>query len=321
MSVATLLDYIQRRLFQYVGPIFMCIGTISSTLNLMVFTKNPLRKNPCTICLIALNIINFISPYLTFLGLILEVGYGFDVSSTNLLFCRSKYYTGFVLASWHSSCLILASIDRMLVTSRNAGTRQRSTCRLVIISIISIFLFWMIFHIHAWMLVKILQIGPNYSVCYYEPGVYTSLVTYYTLVISGTLPPVLMGIFGCWTIRNIRQIHHTAHQSSTRMSTIIVIRPAQLQAKDRQLIRMLLVEIVTYIIFKFPVTIVYIYEEITRNISKNEEQRMIEKSILQIVYFLYFVENSIGCYTNILVSKTFRTELKHLFVSVRLFCT
>jgi hypothetical protein len=74
--------------------------------------------------------------YLGLLLTTLAVGYDTDPSASNIVFCRFRYYIALVLACWGSSCLILASIDRTLVTSRNATTGKRSSRRLVSISMI-----------------------------------------------------------------------------------------------------------------------------------------------------------------------------------------
>lgn len=320
MSLSTLLYSIQQNVFRIGGPILIVIGSIGSILNLMVFTKDTLRKNPCTICFVVSNIINFLYFYLGLLLTTLAVGYNIDPSASNIIFCRFRYYIALVLACWGSSCLILASIDRTLITSSNTVTRRFSSRRLIGICMISIALFWILFHIHALILTEILQFGPNYFVCFYQPGAYTTFMTYYSLVINGSLPPLLMIIFGLWTVKNIRQVRRAIHHAnSMNTRTIIIGRAHVVQSKDRQLIRMLLVDIVSYVICKYPITIFYIYQQITQYQEKTIEQQVIEQSILQLTYFWYFIDNSISCYTNIIISKTFRTELKRILLNIHLF--
>ncbi|CAF1222515.1 unnamed protein product [Rotaria sordida] len=259
MSAATLLYSIQQNILRIGGPILITMGSISCILNLMVFTKDTLRKNPCTICFVAINIINFSYFYLGLLFTTLAVGYNIDPSASNIAFCRFRYYVGLVLACWESSYIILASIDHTLVTSPNAGTRKLSTRRLIATSMISIGLFWILFHIHALIFMGILQFDPNYFVCFYQPGIYTIIMTYYILVINGILPPLLMAIFGFWTVKNIRQIRRSTHHSGSiniaHTGVTMVGRPHTLQSKDKQLMRILFVDIIIFVICKFPVTI------------------------------------------------------------------
>mgnify|MGYP001950732252 CR=1 FL=1 len=145
-------------------------------------------------------------------------------------------------------------------------------------------------------------------------------MTYNSLVTNGVLPPLLMSIFGIWTVKNVRHVGATRRTSeSTITRTTAVGRSNALRSKDQQLIRMLLVDILTFVIFKSPVTIMFIYQEATKYQYKSVEQQIAEQMILQITYFVFFIENSLSCYTNILVSKTFRSELRRVILNVRHF--
>ncbi|CAF1097085.1 unnamed protein product [Adineta steineri] len=317
MSIATLLSSIQQ-LFRIGGPILLFIGITSCILNLLVLRRISLRKSPCTICLVAVNIVNLAYLFFGFLFAVFLVGYNSDPSTSSIIFCRFRNYMSFILTCCEPSCLILASIDRVLVTSPNAGTRRRSTRRLTIISMIGICSFWAIFHIHTLIFIQIVQYGTNYFVCIYQPGAYTTFISYYSLVVTGCLPPTLMAIFGCWTVKNIRQVRRVRHNASTRTTaTVVVVGGAHtLQSKDQQLIRMLFIEILSYIICKYPGTLMLIYQQITQYDIKSDERRQIEQAIQELTAFLYFVENSIGCYTNMIASKTFRTELKRILIKI-----
>ncbi|CAF1142494.1 unnamed protein product [Adineta ricciae] len=321
MSAAAFLYAFQRNLFKYVGPLLIGIGTTSCLLNLLVFTQNTLRKNPCAIYLITVNSVNLMILYFIPLPIVFSSGYGVDPSGNNLVFCRLRFYLGFLLSSWESSCLILASIDRTLVTSSNALTRKRSTRRLAITSVICVGLFWTIFHVHALVYSQIFQYAPGYSVCYFTPGAYNTFITYYGLSLNGVIPPLFMLILGFWTVKNIRKVRHATQHSGSQHSVVVAVgKPQILESKDRQLIRMLLVEIVTYILCKTPIMIFLIYREVTRDVKKNEERNLIEQYVLLLTSFVFYIENSIGCYANILVSKTFRVELKRILLNVRQMC-
>jgi len=193
---STLLYNAQTYLFQIGGPILLGLGTIGSVLNLLVFTRNTLRKNPCAICFVAGNIIDLLYLFMGFVPTFLLIGYNINLGPRNLVYCRSLYYMGLILSSLGPSYIILASIDRTLLTSRNAGTRKRSTRRLAITCIIILALFWMIFHIHALIYMQILQYSVDYFICSFQPGAYTSFITYYSLIVIGISPPFLMIMFG-----------------------------------------------------------------------------------------------------------------------------
>ncbi|CAF0828741.1 unnamed protein product [Adineta steineri] len=90
-------------------------------------------------------------------------------------------------------------------------------------------------------------------------------------------------------------------------------RSFTVHSKDRQLIRMLIVEIIIYLIARFPSTIVLIYDQITVNQIKSADRISTEQFIANITYFIGFIDSSVACYTNMIVSKNFRAELKRIF--------
>ncbi|CAF0971864.1 unnamed protein product [Adineta ricciae] len=301
-------------IFQIAGIILLAIGSLSCILNLIVFTSKSLRKNPCAMCFVAISTVNLLYLYLGLLPTILQSGFSMNPGISNIVFCRSFYYVNFILSILGPTYLIVTSIDRTLATSRNAGTRKRSTRRLALLCLISSSLFWALFQIHIFIYVDIIQIAPTYFLCYYQAGLYTAFITYYSLFIVGITPPVLMGIFGFLTLRNIRQVSQAIHRShASTVETITAGRSHVIHSKDRQLIRIVFMEIMIYLISRFPSTIFLIYQQITQNETKSDAQISIEQFVANITYFTGFIDSSISCYANILISKNFREELKRIF--------
>ena len=322
-EAVTALFYFDRDLSRYGSMVLLFIGIISCVCNLLVFTQNTLRKNPCTIYLIAINALNFVTISSAGTIRILTYGYGIDPSASNATFCRAVYYTTFVFASWELSYLLLASIDRIIITSPNAITRQRSTRRAAILSLTIITSFWMVGHMHIFFFVDIIQFGPYYSVCYFSTGTYTTVMTIYAIGVNGILTVLLMTIFGLWAVRNVRRLRQTNRAIEQGTSgpatsgTVVVTRPNISQSKDHQLVRMVLVDILLYISCKCPVPIMAFYNVVTKDQQKSPERSSIEQLVLQLLYFIFYINNCISCYTNMLVSQTFRTELKRVLLKIR----
>ncbi|UJR18184.1 hypothetical protein I4U23_005085 [Adineta vaga] len=187
---------IQTNLYKYGGPIQIIFGTIGCILSLIVFSKNNLRKNPCSIYFIAYNTISLIMIYTVILPHILIIGYQIDPSSYNLNFCRFRLYNLLLYNILGSSYLILASIDRILLTSRNVRTRQRSTVRLAYLSILLVTLFWLLITSHTLIFARIISIGSNFSYCYFEVDGYYTFLSYFAALVKGILCPLLLLIFG-----------------------------------------------------------------------------------------------------------------------------
>jgi hypothetical protein len=308
------LESAQLYLFRSGGPVLMLIGTISGTLNLFVFTQKNLRKNPCSVYLIAYNIANLIYIYSSLFSLTLLIGYNIDPTAYNLVLCRLRLYTIILFNLLSPFYLILASIDRILVTSRNALTRQRSTRRFAYLCLIVGTLFCALFHSHALMFTNIIQLGPNYFFCYFQSGVYLTFVSYYS-VIKEILAISSMIICGLWSIGNIRGTHRVrAAPNESVNAPNIEGSWHSTSSKDRQLVLMLITDVSIYALFSFVYASFLIYQQITQNNVKSPNRIEIESIVRNICLFIICIPFCVSCYANLLVSKTFRNEVKKVLL-------
>lgn len=314
--IISLLIAIQKNIYRFGGPILMVLGSTSCVLSLMVFTKKNLRQNPCSSYLMAFNTSSLFLIFTSILFTTLAVGYNIDLSSNNLSFCRFLSYTMFLFDILSPSYLILASVDRVLVTSPSALIRRYSTRRLAFICIILVTLFWALFHIHLLILINFVQFPSGFVICYFQPGIHTVFIGYYSLVIKGILIPILMLSFGLWTVKNVRRVTQVPCVSFLPTSGTVTIRNARVhRSKDAQLIRILLIDIIVYIIFNLMIAIVLLYQQFNPQQLVNPLEIQIQSLLLQISIFTTYIPFCIGCYTNILASKTFRNEIKGIFLA------
>ncbi|CAF1135122.1 unnamed protein product [Adineta steineri] len=182
----------QMDLYQYGGAPLLIVGIVGCILSLLIFSTKNLRKNPCSIYFIAYNIANLCQICTSFLQAILAYGYNIDIASSNTFLCPFICYIGYVFDILSPFYLTLASIDRMLVTSRNARTRQRSTTHLAYKCIICGTICWILFHIHALISFRIIEIIPNYYICYSGSNVYLAFANYYALTKTITIPILML---------------------------------------------------------------------------------------------------------------------------------
>ena len=259
------MDYIrtlasaQTYLYQIGGVILMVVGASGCILSLVIFSKKNLRKNPCSLYFIAYNLANLCQICISLLQGMLAYGYTINLSVANTSFCRLDYYLGYTLDTLSPFYLIMASIDRILVTSRDAHIRQRSTHHLAYICIIGGTICFMLIHSHTLIFMKVMEIMPNYYICYSDSKVYLAFTNYYGLA-KTLFFPTLMLICEVCTMKNIQSAHRArvAPMSTTAGS---VVTPAR--AKDRQLIKILLINVTVYIAFNMMPATVAVYQQIT----------------------------------------------------------
>ncbi|CAF0909298.1 unnamed protein product [Adineta steineri] len=160
----------------------------------------------------------------------------------SLVFCKIKFYLTYITAILPPSFMVLACIDRFLLSSRSATARSWSQPRFAYRSIGCVSLFWILFSIHSLFGSTIFS-RLGYTQCYIQPGSYTLFVALYSIIINYLLPPTLMAIFGLLTIANIRQTQRRIHPMT---------RAGYLHRKDRHLLRMLLFQVLVNIICAIP---------------------------------------------------------------------
>ena len=144
--------------FWMAGPVMMLIDLIGWIINLLVFTKKNLRKNPCAIYFIC-------SPLLQ-----LTMDLGFYINP------RLRLYSAVLFNTLSLFYLVLASIDQSSVTSPNALTRRRSIRSLAVLCLIVGTIVWSLFYSHVLIFSTILQWTPTVSVRYFQRGIYRAFI-------------------------------------------------------------------------------------------------------------------------------------------------
>jgi hypothetical protein len=309
----TLLMTIRVQLYRIGGPIIMALGTISCLLSLLVFGQKHLRKNSCSIYFIAVNISNIGFIYSLVLLFTLSNGYNSLADTYSIHACRLSIYVTFLSEILSSSFLILASIDRFLFTSSNALTRQKSSVRNAYYCLAATTFFWSIFHVHAFIYAEIRKMGDGTMVCAFQTGSYTTFVGSYLLIVKGIVIPLLMAVFGIWTVHNVRavQLRRIGPTLSNSNSTT-ANGSSSMSTKDRQLIMMLLINITIYVLCTLPFSIVIFYQQAMSSTDSSLENQLFQQFIRLVTLFISYVPHCVDFYENLLVSKTFRGEIKRL---------
>lgn len=207
-AFATVLFYENAsvNLYCICGPILFVFGSIGEFLCICVFGQKSMHKNPGSIYFIAFNIANILLLWFVFVPFIYSHMTGFDLSIFNLIYCRSQIYMLNVLLILGSSYLVLASFDRVLVTSRNALTRQRSTIRLTFLLIRTTTSFLLLYYLHIWFLVQIQPLAPGVFLFFFKLGIYSIIMSYSSMTVTGFFPLCLMTVLSIITMKNLRQV-------------------------------------------------------------------------------------------------------------------
>jgi len=238
------------------------------------------------------------------LSSIFTIGLNIQAQNSNVILCKLLYYVPYLFSALLPTILILASIDRLLISSQNVDTRLYSSKRLAYFSVsISTFI-WIVFYCHVLIKVNIYQIYPSVFICYYEiSGLYFQFNLYSSVVINVIFSVVLI-ILSIMAFKNVRQIRVIPRQRRQQ--------PRTMNKKDFQLLRCLYVHDIIYIIFiTFP-SVYDIYMAVTKNNMRLPLEQAIMDFITNLEIFIHHIPFCVSFFIFISVSKAFRQEIKRM---------
>lgn len=294
-----------------IGRIFLvAFGSLGAIFNLCVFIEHRMRKNIYSIYMIAFNIANLCFIWLSLFPLIINEIFKINPALYNLIYYRFYYYLSYTLTMICPSYLILASIDRILISSRNALTRQKSTKHLALSLIIGATFLWFIFYIQFWFKINMILFPGGLQFCYFDLGIYSYFINYSSIILSGLLPPFIMLICFLKILKNLGA-SRTVRGENEQLNR-------QITQRNRQLILMLSTEICLYIIFSLmqPIYLSYIQSS---PFAVTSEEQIFRSFILAIANFLSHIPSCTSFYSNIICSNNFRKQIIEILIKINPF--
>ncbi|CAF0938999.1 unnamed protein product [Adineta steineri] len=240
---------------------------------------------------------------------IITLVYTYDwPSATTTTYCKTRSYTYNASQQMSRFLIVAACFDRFALCSNSVRLRKicqvRIACRYIIPSII---LVWLLIPLH----VPILFISVG-NTCVF-PGAGALYNSIYSIVMVSLVPPGLMLIFSLLIFRNLKmrqRRRQQIHPLPVITSAAIGIR--RQQAKDQQVLAMLLIQVFAYVSSTIFYTVNLLYSTLTMNDAANKS---IERKIIE--GFATFCAGIllVGCpclsfYSFTLASRLFRKELK-----------
>jgi hypothetical protein len=287
-----------------VGPVFYVLGNVGNFLSIWIFSQKSWRKNVCVFYFTIYIILNTCYINSTTLASIFNNGYNISVQNSSVVLCKIYIYVAFLFAALSPTVLILASIDRLLISSQNIDTRLYSSKRLAYFSISISTVFWIVFNIHVLIKANIQQFTPSVFICYYDLSeVYLNFVFYFLFVIQIVFG-VTMLILSVLSFKNVRLIRTVPREERNPIRSM--------KKKDFQLLRCLFVQGFVYITSAMLINTYYVYEAATRNQTQTPLEQAIGNFLDNFFTFLYNIQYCTSFYIFVAISKAFRHELKRM---------
>ncbi|CAF3644782.1 unnamed protein product [Rotaria sp. Silwood1] len=191
--------------------------------------------------------------------------------------------------------LCFATVDRYCSTSRDVRRRNWSSLKVTKISILIALIVSFSFPIPDFFYVGIKQ-----GHCGYISIGYDKYFTYFVApVLLAIFPVSILSIFGFLTRRNLRKCTATAQKTAA-------------QRINHELSRMLLMQIVWFLISTLTLFGVKLYSTIVLNRRQATETTAIESLIQSIAFLFYRSYQSGSFYVYVLTSATYRSGLKKI---------
>jgi hypothetical protein len=276
----------------YLTPIYI-IGILGNILNIIIFLRRNLRVNACSQYFIGLSMAQII--LFNSFAIIQIVAYliGYNLSQTMIVICKIRVYLYMVSLGLMRQFLCLISIDRWVVTTRNARIRKLSSLRVIRWLIIGSILFWLLYSIHV--LIGY-QISPTRSCTYLVDPSY-GLFYSIQLTVSSILTLIIMVVFSILTFRNVRGSCRiqVVTQNTGNVTTAALVLPQNINRRRReiQLIKISLIQVISYVLLCMTASVFPLYSTLTLSQKKSSDQAAIDGFLITMSLLLLYTYNAV----------------------------
>ena len=238
------LQNISIQLARILSPIIIILGVIGNTLNIIILMRPNFRHHSCCRYFLALSSNNLF--YCLFqINFYLANAYSLDGQYVSLASCKILQYIASSSSFLSPYFIVLASIDRFFSSSRHPHFRRLSSITMSHWSISTLLIFTGIFFINVLIFYDLrFDDGLGCNMRGDEP--YKKAFILIQVVLYAGLPPCFMVIFGVLTAWNLKQMKHFGRD------------PRNIRRREIQFIRMLLIQIMSYLLFNVPLCILYL---------------------------------------------------------------
>jgi hypothetical protein len=257
------LEYIAQQLTIYVGSVLLITGIFGNAMNIFIFSSvRSYRRTPCTFYFLICSIHNILYIIINLPVRIVSTALNLDLTLYSIVWCKIQtYFIGYLgLTSFTLSCL--TTIDQFFATSRSASLRRCSNIKWAHRIAFVVIMVWCL---HTIPVFVFFNIPPVTVWCSSENAAYNVYTTIYILIFQCGIPSIVMVIFGYLTYRNIRR-------------TIVLAE----QQADRQLVRMILIQVALVVFSMTPFGVYIIYYLITAEVVKGPNQ-LLKESFAEII--------------------------------------
>ncbi|CAF3168017.1 unnamed protein product [Rotaria sp. Silwood2] len=311
--MATSLAYlasVQKMLTRYGMSTYVAFGNIGNLLAIAVFIQPEQRRNACSLYLLTMTVFNICCLNVGIIPIIYTLDY-YDITTATLLGCQMQFYFRHVFFQMLRTAKALSCMDRYAICSSNVRFRALSHPKVAIYVMIGCFISWsLIIIFFSWI-----RSVQNNS-CNIFNETYAMIYTIYYMMVSGVIPPLMMTIFSVLVLKNLRSLRRRIQPG--RRNEVENHPPIRIVRKrDRDLMKMIFIEVMFYVITTLPFSVYLVYKLITDSLVKSQQRKQIETFINYFLQsFMLYFNTAVPFYIYVATSPAFRRELKRVFIKL-----
>jgi hypothetical protein len=295
-TLPDVLSMLQVKFTYILLPVYSVLGIFGNSFCIYYFLQRSQRASSCALYLLLAAITNTFA--VTF-GVTTSIISTWKPSiSAILIYCKLRMYINHTSIFIGRMFTVLASIDTYTMTSTKHSCRMFSQRSNVIKCALVVFFCCPLIAVHIPILNTVVS-----GQCVMT-GIYSLIFAIYQMLIAGIIPPLLMIIFSGLAYLNMRNIRMRQDDTSNRTK----------RQQQRQLVRMVTVQITVYIISAELVPITTLYKQLTSTVTKSQDQKAIESFIVFIAMnFLLYLNTWAPFFIYYATSSSFRTAFIRMF--------
>ena len=315
-ELLALFNHLIQVVSQVLDGLMWIIGNFGAICTCIVFSRPTFRKSPCAMYFTASSFSQlFVFNFAVFIRMI-QYGYNVPVNSVPSWFCKLRFYIFYVAGASARYNIIFAAVDRFLCSCRSARLRRWSSSKVARSLIIIDAIIWVLFYIQILVLVDVTN-----DKCRIQVADIMKYFNFYLIIENGFLPIIPMLIFGLLTIRNIRQSRQRVKAMETTTGGTVSNTSKQplssTPRKEVQLHKMLINQVVVYVILNLPYPVYNIYRTYAGVSSFTGSRAAIDTFVNNLCFDMIYLCFALTFFNFLLTSSMFRRELKQMLCGYR----
>ena len=202
--------------------------------------------------------------------------------------------------------LLLACIDRYMITSNQAHRRALSTPKRAKYLILFSYIFWLIVACHVPIMTTIVNAQCT------RVGLYATIYTFYIILVVGLIPSVTLIALASLTYRNLRRLRRRIQPAALDGSVANV----SIQRRDRDLLVLVLSEVIIYVSATSLFPAVLLETMISQYIMPTKSLQYFQAQMfaMNVAILLLCTYSAAPFYTYMISSTSFRRDFQQLIM-------